>query len=543
MVRSTLLSSLALCALGALSACGTRSELRIDRFGTQPNYPDGTVILPDGAVIVPDVPSAPIDATPGPDGGPIGPGTDRVDMLLVVDNSGSMFEVQTLLLLKFESLLQSLQVPLCGSRSNPNAQPHACDASNMDDVPLNRPLRDLHLGVVSTDLGTPGAMVPGCDDSSRGDHGLLNPIRNGFALQAHLPWAPRRPNAVTAPPGFRPPACNNDPNQFPSFIKFCSNTADASCDSGTPNASTRSQTVFSDWFKCNAGIFVNGCGLEQPLESAWRALHFHDATSRPGNSSPNAGFLRDDALLAIIVISDEEDGSVRDCDYDQEFSLRSRGALCEDGKDVFNVSSPRWAHPTNPDLRFYLYQPGDPRDPTWDLDRYANTAPSNSPNRWNRDFLALKPGRPDRVVFGAITGVPLELPRRGTAVDYDALLGRPGLRVDDFNQRDSSTAVTGTQGESGPFSMRQANQSEVCSHVVPACRRQGTTFNPMMQCSNAQYMAFPSRRIVEVARRFEESPLCNGQPCRNGLVTSICATNLEGALREIGAKITRRMGG
>ncbi|MBL8679704.1 MAG: hypothetical protein JNK05_11090 [Myxococcales bacterium] len=530
-------------AFAMVAACGARTSLRV--VGRDSGAPtlDVPSSRPDANPMTADVPPSTPDATippPPDDGGMLGPGTNSVDMLFVIDNSGSMIEVQRLLLLKFETLLQALRVPLCGSRSNPDARPHACDANNVDDVPLNRPLLDMHVGVVSTDLGTPGSMIPGCDDASRGDHGLLNPIRNGFALQSHIPWAPRRPNAVTAPAGFRPPVCTTDINQFPNFITFCSNTADASCDRPERFASTRDDSTFSDWFKCNAGIFINGCGLEQPLEAAWRALLVHDARARPGNMSPNAGFIRDDALLAIIVISDEEDGSVRNCEYDQGFSSQS-GQPCDSALDVYNTSSAAWAHPTNPDLRFYLYTPGDRRDPTWNLDRYVNTAPRTASNRWNNDFLSLKPGRPDRVLFGAITGVPLTLPTRGGVVDYDALLGRPGPDRDNFLQRDASTAISGTQGAAGPFSMRQANMDPACSHVVPACRRAGSTYNPTMSCSNSQYMAFPSRRITEVARRFEESPLCNGAPCRNGYVTSICTTSLDAALVEIGAKLARRM--
>ncbi len=524
-MRTRSIHRLPLLALSLFAShCGARSDLRVQGFAPVPGAPltDGATPLPDGTVI-------------GPDGSIETPGTDRVDMLVVVDNSGSMAEVQSQLMLKFETLLETLRVPLCSSRSDPNAAPRACTGS-ADDVPLNRPLLDLHIGVVSTDLGTPGFMVPGCDDSERGDNGHLNPIRFGPALQTHLPWAPSRPNAVTAPVGFRPAACNNDPNQFPSFITFCSDTADASCDRPEPFSSTRNPSTLSSWFRCNSGLFINGCGLEQPLEAAWRALVELDARATPGNSSPNAGFLRDDAVLAIVVISDEEDGSVRNCAHDEGFSA-ARGERCNDGTDVYNTASPEWAHPTNPDLRFYLYTPGDPRDPNWSLDRYA------SPDRrWSRDFWSLKPGRPDRVVFGAITGVPLDVPRRAGQTDYDALLGAPRAGApDDFNARDSSTAISGTQAAAGPFSMRQANMSPVCSHVVPACRRQGSTFEPERPCNNAQYQAFPSRRIVEVARRFQESRRCFGQPCQNGYVSSICAMSLDASMREIGLRIARRM--
>jgi hypothetical protein len=78
---------------------------------------------------------------------------------------------------------------------------------------------------------------------------------------------------------------------------------------------------------------------------------------------------------------------------------------------------------------------------------------------------------------------------------------------------------------------------------VPACRRQGSTYDMTRPCSNAQYMAFPSRRIVEVARRFDEAPLCNGQPCRNGMVASICSANyavsMIGIVRRVAASLSR----
>lgn len=474
---------------------------------------------------------------------------EKVDLLMVVDNSGSMADNQSNIMAQLGPLIDQLTNPPCISRSMPGGgTPHACNPMNMDDVPQYPAVKDLHVGVISTDLGTPGSMVPGCDDATRGDHGLLNPIRNGFALQSHLPWAPRRPNAVTAPAGFRPMACNNDPNQFPSFITFCSNAADATCDVPGMNASTRNPAIFSDWFKCNAGIFINGCGLEAQLESVWRALIHHDARAVPGNMSPNAGFLREDALLAIMMLSDEEDGSVRDCEYDQGFSAANGGAGCVSGTDVYNTSSMAWAHPTNPDLRFYLYTPGDNRDPNWDLNRYVNTAAA-SMNRWNKDLLSLKPGHPERIIFAAIAGVPLQVPTRPAMgmddppTDWNALLGAPSGSADNFYGRDSSMAISGMQETAGPFSMRAANMDPNCSHVVPACRRAGSTYNPMMTCSNSQQMAFPSRRIVEIARRFDESPLCNGAPCRNGLVTSICSTNFTVAMRTIVRKIASRIGG
>ncbi|MFO0557716.1 MAG: hypothetical protein U0269_06825 [Polyangiales bacterium] len=517
----------ALVLAGTLVACGARTELLDRDFGPRPQWGDAGLLGP------------PIGAARTP--------TDRVDLLVVIDNSGSMAEIQRKLMRWFETLFDVLRERICGSSTDPSVEPHLCDPAalaNGSDVELGLPLRDLHVGVVSTDLGTPGFMVPGCDNTELGDDGRLNPIHFGPALQTHLPWAPDRPNAVTAPEDFRPRACEPNSAQFPSFIRYCSNVADPSCDRAERNGSSRDSALFSEWFRCHSSLFINGCGLEAQLESIWRALLSHDASDREGNTDPNAGFLRRDAVLGLLLFSDEEDGSVRHCANDQGFS-RQYGArsICVDATDVYNTASPAWAHPTNPDLRFYLYQPGSRRDPTWNVDRYANALSAVASPRWSRDLWSLKPGRPDRIVFAAIAGVPLEIPQRDGRTNWDALLGAPARSRDDFYRRDSRTAIEGEQGEAGSFSMRQANMSPECSHVVPACRAEGSRFDPRRPCSNQQYQAFPSRRIVEVARRFSEDLRCGDAPCENGYVSSICARSYERAMREIGHKIARRMAG
>jgi hypothetical protein len=466
----------------------------------------------------------------------------QLDLLLVVDNSNSMAEWQATFMAQASQLVDRLTNPPCVSRSIAGGgAPHACREGNEDDLRQFAPIVDLHVGVVSSDLGTQGVEVAGCDEPSNGDDGLLNPIRNGVAMQAHLPWAPRRSGATAAPEGFRPSTCESDPQQFPAFIKYCSNSADWSCETPGRNASTRNAGVFADWFECNAGLYVNGCRLGQPLEAIWRALVQKDARDIPGNISPNAGFIRSDALLAIVVLSDKDDGSTRDCAHDEGFSA-TRTEQCADASTVYNVSSADWAHPSDLDARFSLYTPGDRRDPTWHLDRYFNTTSlgGNTYYRWNKDLLSLKPGHPERVIFAAITGVPLAVPMRDEQIDWDALLGAPSERGPDvFNRRDSSTAVAGTQGAAGPYSMRAANMDPRCSHVVPACRRAGTTYDPAQPCADAQEMAFPARRIVEIARRFDEWPACAGQPCRNGFVASICDTSYRDAIGAIALRVGR----
>ena len=423
---------------------------------------------------------------------------DTLDLLVVVDNSSTMPENQSNLVAQLRPMIEALKNP---------------PDTNMDGRPDHAPVRDIHVGVVSTDLGTPGATVPGCANSDLGDDGLLNPIRNGQALARHQPW-------TRAPMGFRPDDCMR-PDQFPSFISFSS---------GHTNV-----MQFAHDFHCNAALYVGGCGLEQPLEAAYRAVVWHRADDRPGNMDPNSGFLRENALLAILVLTDEEDGSVRDCRFAEP------GVPCNEAIDVFQMGSTRWGAP-NLNMRFYMYQPGRDQDPTWPLERYVD------PRNPARGYLSVKPGHPERVLFAAIAGVPLALPTRmagGAAVtDWDALLGTPdAMDRENFATRNAMSAIDTTSTE-GPISMRQANLDANCpDRVVPACRREGTTIDPARPACNPteQYFAWPGRRIAEIARRFDESPLCDGAPCRNGIVSSICRNDYGPAIRAIVQRIQSQL--
>jgi hypothetical protein len=150
-----------------------------------------------------------------------------------------------------------------------------------DGEPEYEPVEDLHIGVVSTNLG--GAPVERCMGS--GDSGKL--------LHA--------------------PAVAGCEREFPTFLTYKAELHDA-------------EQVATD-FACLAQLGIEGCGFEQPLESALQALwpsadpaiRFNgdstDATLGRGDRD-NAGFLRNDpatpATLAIVVITDEDDCSAFD---------------------------------------------------------------------------------------------------------------------------------------------------------------------------------------------------------------------------------------
>ncbi len=62
--------------------------------------------------------------------------------------------------------------------------------------------------------------------------------------------------------------------------------------------------ALADAFSCAASLGASGCGFEAPLKAIERALD-------PARTD-NTGFLRPGAFLAIVILTDEDDASVRD---------------------------------------------------------------------------------------------------------------------------------------------------------------------------------------------------------------------------------------
>lgn len=160
----------------------------------------------------------------------------NIDIVFVVDNSGSMAEEQASLAANFPQFINVLQT-------------------------IEGGLPDVHIGVISTNVGTAGVNIGGCSTSARpaGDDGnLLTGTATGLTA-AYL-----------------------------EDIKLADGTR-------MRNYSGDLATVFSNM----ARLGTTGCGFEQHLESAFRAL-------QPGK---NPGFYREGAFLAIIFITDEDDCS------------------------------------------------------------------------------------------------------------------------------------------------------------------------------------------------------------------------------------------
>ena len=233
-----------------------------------------------------------------------------VDILVVVDNSGSMAAEQELLREAFPELLGSLLHP-----------PTDPDTGKM----LHAPARDLHVGVVSTDMGVGGYDVPTCDEPAAGDDGVLQHTPGGMHCAA----------------------------SYPDFLSY-------EIDYREYPDIERIENMAED-FGCLAVLGTDGCGFEQQLEAARKALVVH---ARPGGA--NAGFLREDTLLMILFVTDEEDCSVRNPEA------------------FFDVSH----LPYNPNLHCHFLQ-----DHLHSIDRYAD------------DLKSLR-SSPHSLVLGFIVGVP-----------------------------------------------------------------------------------------------------------------------------------------
>jgi hypothetical protein len=186
------------------------------------------------------------------------PGPHVVDLLLVVDNSNGMADEQDHFVGQLAPIVQRLVNP-----TEPTAPVVA----------------DLHVGVVSTDLGGGGYSVATCADA-HGDDGELQAEGRGGGCAA----------SYEAADCADPPRC--------PWLAHGPGHPDRGDDGSEP--------IWDD-AACIAGLGTGGCGFERPLEAARRLLVDHTAAG-----GRHEGFLRGDSLLAVVFVSDEDDCSVAD---------------------------------------------------------------------------------------------------------------------------------------------------------------------------------------------------------------------------------------
>lgn len=173
--------------------------------------------------------------------------TRALDVLFVLDDSPGMADKQLNLAANFSSFINVLNTFTDG-------------------------LPDIHIGIVTTDVGTKGSIdpTPGPALGQIGNGGCSG-TGDGGNLQT-----------------FGAPVTGT----FISDIRQTNGTR-------TQNYSGSLASVFA---QMAPGAGAGGCGFEQPLTAMQRAL---------GNNPQNAGFLRPDAMLGVVFVTDEDDCSFK----------------------------------------------------------------------------------------------------------------------------------------------------------------------------------------------------------------------------------------
>jgi hypothetical protein len=375
---------------------------------------------------------------------------NKVDLLFVVDNSGSMATKQNSLKAQFPHMIQVLST---GMRT----------ANDQNPFPA---VKDMHLAVVSSDMGTVGQQGVMACDANGGDDGRLKFMSTGGqGCQA----------------------------TYPPFLTY--------------DASKDNPMQIGVDFGCIAALGVTGCNYEQPLESGFKALWpalYSDAkgdvvTPNPytflgttpaqqtgrGDLPPpdgSAGFLRKDlaspSLLAIVVLTDEDDQSAKDTSWTRN-PTDANDPLARQAVQVRPLMNQQ-----------YLY----------DVNRYIN------------GFKLLRPSLENLVVFAAIAGVPTDLVDANAQrnVDFTDDAQRNAFYDRIANDRRMQQTVMGGFGGGAA--------------LTPTCSRVNSAGQPES--------AVPARRLLDVVRGFGE----------NGTLQSICAADYGPGMDAIIEIIARQLG-
>lgn len=237
---------------------------------------------------------------------------DKIDLLFMIDNSASMLDKQELLKTAVPVLVARLVQPICvnsdGTPSGAASHDGACPDGKGE--PEFKAINDIHIGIVSSSLGSHGGDVcatAGPEDNLDDKGRLIPSMRTGVASwnnSGFLAWDAT--GTANTPPGESDPRALSD--------------------------------AFQDMI---TSVGEHGCGYEASLESWYRFLidpeppaevkRVSQQTSRGSSRLVNRdgslgecrgcdetllaqrkAFLRPDSLVAIVMLSDENDCSIRD---------------------------------------------------------------------------------------------------------------------------------------------------------------------------------------------------------------------------------------
>ena len=220
--------------------------------------------------------------------------SDKLDVLFVVDNSVSMADKQNILRSSLPNFVNRLVNPLCvDAQGKPAAtQPSSAAAACAGGTREMTPVSDLHLGVITTSIGSHGGSVcataTGANDHLDDQAELLPSHRDNLASY-----------------------------QGSGYLSF-----DTTGQAGVSDVGP----VITDLQAMVAAAAETGCGYEAPLEAMYRFLVDPEppvSVDLVGQESTPTGinstlltqrnsFLRPDSAVAVVILSDESDCSIMD---------------------------------------------------------------------------------------------------------------------------------------------------------------------------------------------------------------------------------------
>ncbi|MBL9100018.1 MAG: VWA domain-containing protein [Myxococcales bacterium] len=195
-----------------------------------------------------------------------------VDILFVIDNSGSMAEEQERVAANFKAFIDVLEAP---------------------DVQAN-----YRIGITTTDVGNPRCSNTTPENGSLVLQSCLDRVANG--------------EFVTADGDFST-ACTNNCSLSGADLTVAESGIEQDASMAKRKWIEKINTVSNvrgtdsmvDAFKCFGPQGITGCGFESHLEAMYKAL----AAASDKNAKNNYGFLRAQAILSIVFITDEVDCS------------------------------------------------------------------------------------------------------------------------------------------------------------------------------------------------------------------------------------------
>lgn len=243
---------------------------------------------------------APVDA---PDAGdaaaPPATTANKVDLLFVVDNSRNVEVAQDLFAQSVPYLFERLTRPACvNGLGNVVAQTDDLDEPCPVGLRDMAPVTDIHVGVLSTSLGGHGADL--CSPKSPSFVEIMDD-------RGHL--VARTPNGTPVPTYEGLGFLAWDPSQ-----------------SLSPPGEESLPALLAGLDDMVRGVGLGGCGFESQLESMYRFLvdpePYAEIPIVSGQAQPQgideivlqqrADFLRPDSALVVILVTDENDCSVRE---------------------------------------------------------------------------------------------------------------------------------------------------------------------------------------------------------------------------------------